>query len=1294
MVILVIVLFSFTLLTNTQFHTTHKHSSFSTTANPSGTNILITEVLYDTPGCDSTCEWVELYNPTNTSISLDGWTLSDNVGTNTLPNVTLAPNDYFIFARDAAGFSSLYGFPPDADTMTLALGNSGDQLILRDNNGVEVDFVAWENYVTGWNIAAVDQSIRRISDANGMPVDTDSPSDWELSGTLGDPGSGYSPSTDSTPPTVTITNPQNGATVSNTVLITFDATDDSGTIATQRILIDGVQRSTSNSYSWDTTAESDGTHIIRAEATDAAGNLGYDEITVTVSNNPTTDPIQVYFTDPLAGLPWMDKPDLQQGNISTGIVNLLDSATTSIDAALYHLSWQPVIDALINAHNRGVTVRVAADGNNINEFQPLIDVGIPVTAIQTSYIMHNKFFIVDSQYVYTGSWNPTVTGTLFNANDMVLIHDTDVAAIYQAEFDQLFNGVSGKSKIDNNAEIAYVGSTKVEVYFSPTDNGLTRLIELIDSANSTIYISMFYLTENSIYDAIVRARDRGVTIKGVFDYRGWFNSYSEADDIISWGGGIIDANPGVYHHKFAVIDGKIVWTGSTNWSNSGFNNNDENSIVIHSAQIAAYYIRRTENFYQDAYNYDHSPTQAPRIVTRHYSGWQGENFISWRPRMNGNVAAPTVEKYLIWRWNDTLNQFELLQEVNWATSYYSDADISLEVTYYYVVSSVAWDGTHSTASAEFAEVQHTDGTNSQPTVYPATGHLNNWGTETINPTLQITNPNDGETVSGWVDITFSADDFSYISNWEIYIDGSLVSTESHFGWNTTTTADGAHTITVKAMDVFGNWGSTSIQVTVDNTLYQPPTMDFSSVKIMTYNIEASGTNPLYINVLKEENADIFILVEAGTFDDNGNETLNSLLVLLNEYFAPNELPYEATLTPGAGSKYTGIAIFSRFPIIDTNLIPIVTLDDGSLYDVSHDFLDVSVQIGTNITHVIGAHLKASSGASNELKREKAQEGIINYMDSLGSDAIIIYAGDLNSFSPEDTGNLAPNGNLGYGPVNMTINPAHPHSPINHTFTDVFRTLNPNDPGYTYPNPPYESRIDYIFVNSYLTPFMLQSTVGDTPSANDGSDHYSVDLTADLSSWNPTNPPPPPSLDHIVISEVFYDTPGKDSLEEWVELYNPTNTPIDLTGWTLEDNSKSWTLPNGLTIAPNSYLVIARNNQGFYKLYGFYPDVSGLKLALGNNGDQLILRDNNGVEVDFVAWENYVTGWNIAAPTGSSIERNPVNQDTDTVNDWIVAGNNGTPGTAPTTMKILVIASSTNTLQTLNSAISPLIKKIS
>jgi len=196
------------------------------------------------------------------------------------------------------------------------------------------------------------------------------------------------------------------------------------------------------------------------------------------------------------------------------------------------------------------------------------------------------------------------------------------------------------------------------------------------------------------------------------------------------------------------------------------------------------------------------------------------------------------------------------------------------------------------------------------------------------------------------------------------------------------------------------------------------------------------------------------------------------------------------------------------PQQEYNQIPVVPLDDGSDYDVTHDFIEAVVDInGTNV-HIFGAHLKAMSGSNNEWRRERETEGIINYMDDLG-DVPIMYLGDQNSFSPDDTGDLAPHGDLGYGPMTMMLHPDDPtygtFSPTVHNFTDVFRTLNPANPGYSFghQNPSYLSRIDYIIINSFFVDKLLNSTCGDTLSVNTGSDHYSVNV---FIQWNTTSIP--------------------------------------------------------------------------------------------------------------------------------------------------------------------------------------------
>ena len=87
----------------------------------------------------------------------------------------IPPATYLTIARNAAGFSAMFGLPPQIAGLSLRLRNRGDRIILRDPTGAEIDRVAWEGYDPGWSITANrGDSIER----SDLTVDTDTNADW------------------------------------------------------------------------------------------------------------------------------------------------------------------------------------------------------------------------------------------------------------------------------------------------------------------------------------------------------------------------------------------------------------------------------------------------------------------------------------------------------------------------------------------------------------------------------------------------------------------------------------------------------------------------------------------------------------------------------------------------------------------------------------------------------------------------------------------------------------------------------------------------------------------------------------------------------------------------------------------------------------------------------------------------------------------------------------------------------------------------------------------------------------
>lgn len=98
---------------------------------------------------------------------------------------------------------------------------------------------------------------------------------------------------DTTPPTVSISSPTAGQTISGTVNISANAADNVAVLSVS-IFIDGVfaglSSSSPYSYSWDSTQYPNGSHIISAKALDSSNNLG-ESTTITVNTSNTTAPI-------------------------------------------------------------------------------------------------------------------------------------------------------------------------------------------------------------------------------------------------------------------------------------------------------------------------------------------------------------------------------------------------------------------------------------------------------------------------------------------------------------------------------------------------------------------------------------------------------------------------------------------------------------------------------------------------------------------------------------------------------------------------------------------------------------------------------------------------------------------------------------------------------------------------------------------------------------------------------------------------------------------------------------------
>ena len=276
----------------------------------------------------------------------------------------------------------------------------------------------------------------------------------------------------------------------------------------------------------------------------------------------------------------------------------IEAAQMSIDIAVFDIDLPELGDALLAAHARGVAVRVAYDDENLTDARvakligSLQDALISVRADEREPFMHEKTAVIDRRIVWTGSWNMTMNDTYRNNNSMVRIVSPQMASGYVAEADQLMAGVFGVHKQSNAPHpVITLGKRTVRYAFSPVDGINAQVVSLIDAAKTRIRFIAFSYTDPAIGAAMVRAKKRGVDVRGVMEkqnVRGTgsvFPLLQKAKvDIVP------DGNCYIMHHKSIVIDTSTVITGSYNFTKSAEKSNDENLLIINGEGVAAQFI--------------------------------------------------------------------------------------------------------------------------------------------------------------------------------------------------------------------------------------------------------------------------------------------------------------------------------------------------------------------------------------------------------------------------------------------------------------------------------------------------------------------------------------------------------------------------------------------------------------------------------------------------------------------------------------------------------------------------------
>ncbi|MBC5994566.1 phospholipase D-like domain-containing protein [Pontibacter cellulosilyticus] len=145
-------------------------------------------------------------------------------------------------------------------------------------------------------------------------------------------------------------------------------------------------------------------------------------------------------------------------------------------------------------------------------------------------------------------------------------------------------------------------------YFSPGNDCLNAILESINSAEHSLKICVFTISDDWITEALIRAHKEGVHVKVLTDNEKLFDKGSDIRRIAAAGLPVrVDLSQYHMHHKFVIIDNEAILTGSYNWTRSAANYNHENVLITHDRDTVLAYCQEFDRLWNEMEVYTYQP---------------------------------------------------------------------------------------------------------------------------------------------------------------------------------------------------------------------------------------------------------------------------------------------------------------------------------------------------------------------------------------------------------------------------------------------------------------------------------------------------------------------------------------------------------------------------------------------------------------------------------------------------------------------------------------------------------------
>ncbi|MFX1272962.1 MAG: phosphatidylserine/phosphatidylglycerophosphate/cardiolipin synthase family protein, partial [Promethearchaeota archaeon] len=372
------------------------------------------------------------------------------------------------------------------------------------------------------------------------------------------------------------------------------------------------------------------------------------------------------------------------------VFHFLDSAQASIYVEIYQFNSPAFLDKMHELHtaNPSLDIKVLISEGvvslgdyNIHTAWNLTQLGIPVRWTSDTFTYsHQKFIIIDNKttIVQAGNWAKNsfprdewtsgsspggFTQKNYRANREyhIAMTDVEVTGYYRDVFDNDWSiGTDYDEGTDGTGtpltwdpietsyyprpfheEGTFSGDMKVTPVFSP-DTSLQAILWCINNAQATLDIQIPYMNNGSasvqsIIDAIIAAKHRGVTVR-IITNENEGNNEEFAEDLAEENIPVLWMDTRFFylnHNKAIIVDGRIVFISSINWSGTSIDSNREAGVIIQHEGVASWYLQ--------VYNYDWGIADCDAT---------GNVNVGWNPHIPTSSSEINVTVYAHMLYND------------------------------------------------------------------------------------------------------------------------------------------------------------------------------------------------------------------------------------------------------------------------------------------------------------------------------------------------------------------------------------------------------------------------------------------------------------------------------------------------------------------------------------------------------------------------------------------------------------------------------------------------------------------